>query len=453
MSTGGFSLLSHLYSHPEQESIFSEDSTIESWLKVESALARAQAENGVIPEEYGEAIARAAVLENIDRDRLWTSAANVGYPILGLVREISHHLPEGPDGRVHYGATTQDIMDTGLVLQLVRSVDLMIGDVSDLGAALADIVETHALTVMAARTHAQHAVPTTWGATLATLLDEVTRHMARLRELRDRLAVVSMAGAGGTSAAYGPSAAAVREHTANLLGLKDSPVPWHTARDRLAEFGHIYAMVTASCARLARNIIDLSRTEIGEVFEKFDSHRGASSTMPQKVNPISSEAIIGLSQSVAGLASTMSRIQEAGHERAAGEWQLEWEVLPRIAVLSGGCVTEAVDLVRGMRINAVKMLQNLELDYGLLMAEAQMISLAEVTGREKAHDIVYEASVRARQNNQNFRDALLVVLDESGLGHEAASKVKAPHEYLGLAAEITAASLKQWAAVQDTVTA
>ncbi|WP_312980187.1 adenylosuccinate lyase family protein [Corynebacterium sp.] len=442
-----FTLLSHLYADRSQQALFSEEATIVSWLRVEAALAQGQAAVGVLSQDDADAITAAATLDNVDPDRLWASARNVGYPILGIVREISRALPSGPDGRVHYGATTQDIMDTGLVLQLVSSLDLLQEQVGECGNAIATVVRTHSETIMPARTHAQHAVPTTLGASLATVLDELTRHLQRLRETRQRLATVSLAGAGGTSAAYGTKATQVREAVARSLNLYHSVVPWHTSRDRLAEFGHLYAEISATCARLARNIVDLSRTEIGEVFEKFDSHRGASSTMPQKVNPISSEAIIGLSQTVAGLASTMSRIQEAGHERAAGEWQLEWEVLPRIAVLTGSTVAETTDLAAGLRVDPERMEANLTLDHGLIMAEAHMISLAERLGRERAHDLVYEASQRARHDNETLTTALLAEARSAGLDESVTSAITGPEGYLGEAATIATTAVDHWSAV------
>ncbi|RZK73411.1 MAG: 3-carboxy-cis,cis-muconate cycloisomerase, partial [Rhodococcus sp. (in: high G+C Gram-positive bacteria)] len=301
------------------------------------------------------AIAAAARIDNIDRDSLWETSKNVGYPILGLVRQISGALPEGPNGRVHYGATTQDIMDTGLALQLTRSLAALDRRLGELGDALAVQVEAHAGTVMPGRTHAQQAVPTTFGATLATLLGQFTRHRERLQQAVPRIAVISLFGAGGTSAALGAKSADVRTRVADLLDLHDTDIPWHVDRDGIAEYGWLCATVAATCAKLARNIVDLSRTEIGEVFEPYNSHRGASSTMPQKVNPISSEAIIGLSQTAGALLSTLSRIQEAGHERSAGEWQIEWQVIPQLGVLAGSALSEALVIVKGMRVDADRM--------------------------------------------------------------------------------------------------
>ncbi|RST22889.1 hypothetical protein EF908_14050 [Streptomyces sp. WAC04770] len=248
-----FSLLTHIAGDEQQLAIFSEHATIESWLAAERALAQAQARLGVIPEADAEAIAQAARIDAIDTSKLWATARTVGYPILGLVRQITALLPPGPDGHVHYGATTQDIMDTGLALQLRRSLTALDHRLGNLGDAIATKATEHIRTVMAARTHAQQAVPTTFGATLATLLTQITRQRDRLAQAEPRIARIALFGAGGTSAALGPHAAQIRSTAATLLDLHNTTIPWHAERDSLAEFGWLCATITATCAKLARN--------------------------------------------------------------------------------------------------------------------------------------------------------------------------------------------------------
>lgn len=439
-----FSLLHHLAGHNAQDELFSADTAIESWLAVERALAIAQGELGVISQEDAEAIVTAARIDNIDQDALWVSAKNVGYPILGLVREISRNLPEGPDGRVHYGATTQDIMDSGLALQMARSIAILDADLGKLGDRLADQVKLYDTSIMAARTHAQQAVPTTFGATLGTLLAQFTRHRERLAQAYPRIAMISMFGAGGTSAAYGEKSREVRERVAELLDLELTNIPWHVDRDTLAEFGWLCTTITAACARLARNIVDLSRTEIGEVFEPYNPHRGASSTMPQKVNPISSELLIGISGTAGSLASSLARIQEAGHERAAGEWQIEWQVIPQLAQLASSALNEAFVIIDGLRVDEKRMLQNLELDGGLAMAEAQMIQLADHMGREHAHDLLYAASTTARERKIVLAEALQEVAKQQNLEDHLPESLITAGDYLGEAVSIAADSVREW---------
>ena len=441
-----FSLLTLLAGDEEQAAIFSQDAAIDSWLAAERALALAQAEHGVLSGGDADAIAAAARADNIDSAALWDTARVVGYPILGLVRQVAAALPPGPDGRVHYGATTQDIMDTGLALQLARSLTALDRQLGAVGDALAARIEEHADTVMAARTHAQQAVPTTFGATLATLLAQFARHRERLTQATPRIAWVSLFGAGGTAAALGPPASAIRASMARLLELHDPGLPWHVDRDGIAEYGWFCATITAACAKLARNIVDLSRTEIGEVFEPFESHRGASSTMPQKVNPIASELIIGASGAAGALVSSLLRMQEAGHERAAGEWQIEWQVIPQLGVLAGTALRETRTIVEGLRVDPARMRANLALDGGLVMAEAHMIGLAPALGRERAHDLLYEAASRARATGRTLTDTLPEVAEDHSVTHLMPGTEMAAEDYLGEAHTIATRSVKLWRA-------
>ncbi|APT89520.1 3-carboxy-cis,cis-muconate cycloisomerase [Corynebacterium frankenforstense DSM 45800] len=415
-----------------------------AWLDTEAALAQAQAKHGVITDEDAKAITEAAVLENMDRERLWADAKNVGYPILGLVRQISEHLPEGPNGRVHYGATTQDIMDTALALQMTRSLDKIDAQLRRLGDALAERAEEHKDSVMPGRTHAQQAIPTTFGATLATLLEQVRRQRERLAQARERVAVISLYGAGGNNAAQGETAPAVRHDMAEILGLRDPQISWHVERDVLADFGWICATVCGTVAKFGRNIVDLSRTEVAEVFEPYNSHRGASSTMPQKVNPISSELMIGISTVAGALASALPRIQESGHERAAGEWQGEWFLIPTLGNLAGAAVDEAVVVAEGMRVDTERMRANLDLDGGLIMAEAQMIQLAPALGREKAHDLVYEACTKARETHTHFQEELPVIAREHGKEDLLPDEFVKPEHYVGEAAQMVEEAVARW---------
>ncbi|GAA5071810.1 3-carboxy-cis,cis-muconate cycloisomerase [Thermocatellispora tengchongensis] len=438
-----FKLLPELFGDPGMAEIFSAERTVLAWLRVEAALARAQAEAGVIGEADAEAIAEACVLRTIDLDRLWREAVNVGYPILPLVRMIAAALPDGPNGRVHYGATTQDIMDSGLALQMGEALGRIETLLHAFGDALARLVEEHADTVIAARTHAQQAVPTTFGAKMAVLLAEVTRQRARVRAAARRVSVVSLFGAGGTSAALGAQAAQIRKGMALRLGLSTTEVPWHVARDGVAEFGVVCAGVAATAARFAREIVDLSRTEVGEVREAGGHHRGASSTMPQKANPIGCEAIIGMSGTAGALGSALFRAMEAGHERAAGEWQVEWYVVPQLAELGAGALATAADVAGGLRVFPEAMRGNLDAEGGLIMAEAYMMRLASALGREQAHDLVYQAAHEARAGGRTLADTLrelagpaeLAVLGELPLP---------PESYIGDAESVCEAALAAW---------
>jgi 3-carboxy-cis,cis-muconate cycloisomerase len=438
-----FEMLLALYADDRCEHILSEHTTIEYWLRVEAALATAQAEMGEIDAAAAEAIASAAKPENIDRDRLWTETRTVGYPILSLVRQLDEALPEQHRGRVHYGATTQDVMDSGLAMQLDAACARIGELLASFGDAVAELARRHVATVLAGRTHAMHAVPTTFGAKLAGYLGELTRHRDRLAAARARVATVSLFGAGGTSAAYGPRAAELRARVAALLGLRATDVPWHVSRDGLAECGLLCALLCATCARFAREVVDLSRTEIGELAEAGGYHRGASSTMPQKRNPIESEAVIGLSGAAGALSSALFRAMEAGHERAAGEWQVEWQVLPQLVSLSAAALRTSTSIAEGLRVFPEVMRANLAADGGLVMSEAYMMRLAPELGRELAHDVVYRAVRHARDSGAPLIDAVRRELREHR-GVELPDGPPEPESYLGQARETVRAALDGW---------
>ncbi|MEU8400216.1 adenylosuccinate lyase family protein [Nonomuraea sp. NPDC048892] len=438
-----FKLLPELFGDGRMAEIFSAEHTVLAWLRTEAALARAQAKAGVIGHEDARAIEAACVPGSIDLPRLWSEAVNVGYPILPLVRMISAALSDGPNGRVHYGATTQDIMDTGLALQMGEALDHLAGLLGAFGDAVAGLIATHAGTVVAARTHAQQAVPTTFGAKLAVLLAEAARQRERTAAAARQVRVVSLFGAGGTSAAMGERASEVREGLAGLLGLRTTEVPWHVARDGVAEFGVTCASLAATAARFAREVVDLSRTEVGEVREAGGHHRGASSTMPQKANPIGCEAVIGMSGTAGALSSGLFRAMEAGHERAAGEWQVEWYVVPLLAELAAGALATAADVAAGLRVFPETMRANLDAEGGLIMAEAYMMRLAPALGRERAHDLVYRAAHEARAHGRALAEALRDVAGPEELRSLGALPIP-PESYIGDAEAICAAALDAW---------
>jgi 3-carboxy-cis,cis-muconate cycloisomerase len=437
-----FSLLTALFQDQPMAAIWSERATIGAWLRTEAELARAQGEVGLITAADADMIAAACSLDTIDRARLWDDARNVGYPILPLVRQIAEGLSDGPNGRVHYGATTQDIMDTAMAMQLgdacVRVEELLIR----LGDGLQMLTEKHASTVMAGRTHAQHAVPTTFGAKMAVFLEEVRRELERVRSTHADVRVVSLFGAGGTSAAMGEKSAQVRSALARRLELADTNLPWHVARGRVAHFGLNMATIAALCTRFAREVVDLSRTEIAEVREQAGHLRGASSTMPQKANPIFSESIIGLAVCAATSATALLRAMEVGHERSAGEWQIEWLTLPAVSVMTATAVALAAESAESLQIFPDVMRRNLEAESGLIMSEAAMMKLAPLLGRERAHDLVYEAAVRGRTNRDSLTVALRATLPPELM--DEFSPVE-PSDYTGEAEDICASASRRWA--------
>lgn len=443
-----FLMLSALYADEAMTEVWSERSTIKAWLQVEAALARAQASNGVFPAGIADALAAALDIERIDPARLWRETRNVGYPILPLIRQVSEGLPSDVAGRLHFGATTQDIMDTGLALQLRDSIARLRELASTTGNALAHMAREHRATVMAARTHNQQAVPTTFGAKLAVYVDELARQLQRLDQLEERACRVSLFGAGGTSAALGSTAAAVRSGMASVLGLRDAAVSWHASRDTVTEYVAVCASLAHTAARLAREISNLSRTEIAEVLEPAGHHRGASSTMPQKANPVTSEAIIGLANVARGVVTPAYAAMVVEHERATGEWHIEWDVIPRASTVTAAALQLTAELVPELRVCPQRMTENLNHDGGLVMAEAYMIRLAGPLGRGVAHDLVYEAVVQARASGRGLAAVLQELVPPEAWDEATRDGPIGPAAYLGEAEELVEAALKTWSEAQ-----
>jgi 3-carboxy-cis,cis-muconate cycloisomerase len=406
-NSSSFNLLDWLYQDYACAALLDFDATFSAWVAVELALAESQFEMGLLDETVIKEIRHLREVRPEDLEKFRAVARNVGFPILGLVEMLNDVLPAGARGHLHLGATTQDIMDTAMALQ-VRAVGQLLQErLISYGDHLAELTSRHAATPMVGRTHAQHAVPTTFGLKCAVYLGEATRSLERLRSVTNQAAQVSLFGAAGTSAALGTDAPELRAKVAARLGLAVVHLPWHVSRDRFAELAFCCSLLSASLARLAREIVDLSRTEIGEVNEADGWHRGASSTMPQKRNSITSEALLGMALAAQGAAAAMGRAMEAGHERAAGEWQLEWKALPETLRSTSSALALAAALVGGLIVNTNIMARNLLLDHGLVMAEAYMLGLARIMGREAAHDVVYRASRVAREQDIPLPEALV----------------------------------------------
>lgn len=440
-----FRPLLDVFGDQEIGEVFSEKSYVESWLEVERALAEVQAEFGVIPADAAAAIRDQAVIEKIDFPLLREETRVVGYPIVSLIQQVASQSPSIVGEYLHWGATTQDIMDTGLVLQIRTACQRIRALEESLGRELAQMADEYRGVVMAARTHAQQAVPTTLGAKLAVWLDEMCRHLERLSAARERALVVQLFGAAGTSAAMGPKSAQVRHGLAEGLGIHTSDVPWHTSRDALAELGFVLAAAAGSCGKMAREVIELSRTEIGEVREQGDSAHGSSSTMPQKANPSLSEAIVGMSELTRQQVAALLGAMQGTHERSAGEWQVEWDVLPALFTLAAGCLDSTRTVLANLGVYPDQMRANLGQDGGMVMAEAAMMALSPELGRLPAHELVSAACRTARDRQQSLAEALAESLDPAmveALG--PLDKVLDPESYLGEAEAIVDAALRRW---------
>ncbi|MCX6046631.1 MAG: adenylosuccinate lyase [Chloroflexi bacterium] len=422
------------YNTDELRAIFDDRHLVQCWLDTEAALARAQASLQIIPADAAAEITRQAKAELLDFDKLRQSTNLVGYPIVGLVKQVAE-LCQGDAGRyVHWGATTQDIMDTGNVLQLRAALAVIERDVAKLIDRLSALAQTHRDTVMAGRTHGQHALPITFGYKVAVWVDELQRHAERFQQCRPRLLRCSFNGAAGTLASLGDQGWAVHKNLADELGLAPASIAWHSARDSFAEFVGLCGLLTATLGKLAREIARLQQNEFGETEEPFVLGKGSSSTMPQKRNPILCEATIGIAQIVRQHVPSMLSAMQPEHERAMGEWHVEWDVLPHTCQLTGAALQHSLGIFDGLVVHPEQMRQNLDLTHGLIVAEAVMMHLGQFIGRQQAHEVVYEACAHALANQQSLYEVLLAtpaVIEH--LNSEALQKLLDPANYVGLA--------------------
>jgi 3-carboxy-cis,cis-muconate cycloisomerase len=420
--------------------VLSEEALVESWLEVERGLALAQGELGIIPAVAADAICREATLDKIDVEHLWRDTAVVGYPILPLIEQIHRNCSADVGHYIHWGATTQDIMDTAAAIQLSKALDRIENLLQRLGTEIARRAEQNTSTVMVGRTHTQHAVPITLGMKFAVWLSETARHLERLRTTRSRASTVQLFGAAGTAAALGQSSRETRRLLAEHFGLALTHVPWQSARDTTAEVAFTAAAISATCGKIAREVIELSRPEIGELQEPQAAGRGASSTMPQKQNPIGSEAIVAMSVLAIQHVPALLIAMQGTHERAAGEWQVEWDALPTVLALTGGSVLKTCEVIEGVQIFADRMLANVAREGEFVMAEKLMMALAPELGRSHAHEFVYDLCSRARVDGTSLREAL----DGSEVNLPELGELFAPESYLGEAAEIVTSAIETW---------
>ena len=384
------------------DELFSETATLSRYLQVEAALAETEAALGLIPEGAAQAIVAGATLENIDRERYRQDYAAVGFPIVGLVRQLAEIVPDHFGQFAHWGATTQDIMDTGLVLGLRDILAWTDQGLDALIDSLASLAAEHSRTLMIGRSQMQHAVPITFGYKVAGWLAPLLRHRRRLEELRPRLLQVQFGGAVGTLAAVHPEGPAVRHGLAERLGLGEPTVSWHTQRDCLGELMTFFGLLTASLAKIATDIMLLAQTEVGEVHEPATKDRGVSSTMPHKRNPVLSQQVVVAARLTRAQAASMLEAMVQDHERGSATWQMEWTLIPDAAAHAVGALERILELVEGLEVHPRRMSENLGLTHQLVYAEAVMMALAPSLGRQKAHDLVESAVAEARAGKSFF---------------------------------------------------
>src|SRR6185437_3658631 len=330
-----------LWSTAEMRALFSDATHLQFMLDVEAALARAEAKLGLVPHQVAEAITKAARVENLRMERIAEGTRDAGVPVPALVSELGRVAGEEAARYIHLGATTQDILDTALVLQMRCALEHLGRDLVALARTLAKRASEYRNTPMAGRTHLQQAVPITFGLKCAVWASPLAAHVERLDEATHRALVVQFGGAAGTLAALGANGMAVAEALAHELGLGVPDLPWHVARDTMAEIVALLGLICGSLSKFALDVALLMQTEVAEVFEPYASGRGGSSTMPQKHNPVAAEYVIAAARGVHALVPLMMTAMAQDHERSTGPWQSESLALPQCFVLCAGAIAHA----------------------------------------------------------------------------------------------------------------
>lgn len=410
MAVGAFDsgITGSLLSDPETAALFQDEAVIQAMLDVEGALALAEADTGLLPQTSADHIASVCRNVTIAPADLAQGTARDGVPVPVFVSELRKAV--GPDhaSYVHWGATSQDIHDTGLVLRLRQALDLHEQALWTLAAKLADLADSHRATPIAARTRMQQATPTSFGLKAAVWLSSLLRNLERLKSVRAGLLLLSFGGASGNLSALGEDAIAVETRLAEHLSLAVSPAPWHAVRDGYLDYANWLALVTGTLGKIGNDLILLTQSEVAEVSL---GSGGGSSTMPNKVNPVGPEVIVTLARNTIGLLANMHQCALHEHERGGASWMLEWLNLPQMAVATGAALAHANAVFDALTVNAERMRENIEASNGLLLAEAASFELAAHMPRPEAQALVKSACKSALGNGRHLFDVLSEATD------------------------------------------
>ncbi|HEV8500649.1 MAG TPA: 3-carboxy-cis,cis-muconate cycloisomerase [Casimicrobiaceae bacterium] len=427
-------MIDPIFSTEPMRAIFAPSATLARMLAFEAALARAEGAAGVIPAAAAAAIAAQCSTASFDAEAIAISARAGGNRAIPLVAALTARVDAAARGYVHWGATSQDVIDTALVLQLRDALGLLTSDITRLGDALAAKARTHRDTPLAGRTLLQQALPVTLGFKLATTLSAWRRHGMRLADAARAVAVLQFGGAAGTLASLGASAPAVERALAGELGLAVPDIPWHTQRDRLCDVAAALGGMIATLGKLARDISLLAQTEVGEAHEPATPGRGGSSTLPHKRNPVGCAIALAAAVRAPNLVATMLAAAVQEHERGLGDWPAEWDVLPDLCELAAGALAAMAGVVEGLEVDAARMRANLDATHGQILAEAAQMALAAHTGRDVAHALVADVAKGATRDGTDLGAALKADTRVTRwLDVRTIDALMDPAQYLGLA--------------------
>jgi 3-carboxy-cis,cis-muconate cycloisomerase len=382
---------------------------LQNMLDFEAALARAEAAAGVIPASAAGPIANACKAGAFDLATLAQAATRSGNLAIPLVKALTADVAKADAEAaryVHWGATSQDVIDTAAMLTLRAGIDALLTDIGRAIAGFAGLARQHRNTAVVARTWLQHALPMPFGLKLAEYAAALHRSRLRLQRLRREALVLQFGGAAGTLAALGDNGLLVAERLAQELDLPLPDAPWHPHRDRIAEAASVLAILAGTCGKIARDVQLMMQTDVAEAFEPSGEGRGGSSTMPHKRNPVAAATALAAAIMAPNLAATIFAAQVGDHERSAGPWHAEWPTLPNLLLVTSGALAAIVDIAEGLEVDVARMRINLDATRGLIMAEAVTMALAEKIGKSEAHHLVEAASKKAVAEKKDLREVL-----------------------------------------------
>lgn len=394
------------FATPEMKAVFQELNYLQKILDVEVAVAEAEGELGLIPSRVVPLIKEQAKAEKIDFNQVLEVQKKAGHYLVSILKSWEKNCPGDSGQFIHYGPTTQDIIDTAMVTLIREALALMKRDLRAILTASLHLAEKYKNTAMAGRTHGVHAVPITFGFKVAVWAGEVARHLERLREMEPRLLTGNLTGAAGTFASFGPQGLEVQERVMAKLGLGTPLICWHAARDNFGELVNWMAMTGTTLAKIANEVRVMMKPEFGEVEEPIKEGTVGSSTMPHKRNPNLSEETIALGKILRSYAGTMLEAMETEHERDVGTWRCEFLILPEACMVFSAALRNTRTLLEGLKVSPERMMQNLFLTQGLIMSETFMFALGEKIGKQKAHEAVYELSMKALHGGKSFGDVI-----------------------------------------------
>jgi adenylosuccinate lyase len=449
MPTGVFDsiLLGHVWGTDELRTIFSDQSRVQKWFDYEAALALAQAELGIIPHAAAAEIAAKAKVANVDLAAIGAEIRRIKHPLVPALRALQAACAGDHGEYLHFGPTTQDVLDSGLVLQLKDAHAVFVRDLKAIGRELYGLAEKHKDTPMAGRTHGVQALPITFGHKCAIWLAEAGRNYDRLTLAAQRNFVGGLTGAVGTQASLGEHAFELDKRVMARLGLGVAEISWQTARDRLADYANVLGLIGGGLAKIAHEIILLSHNEIDELAEPFDHGKVGSSTMPHKRNPVIAEGVLAVGRALRAAVASMQEALVMEHERDASMWRLEWKALPEACLMTGAMLAQTRHILAGLEVRPDKMRRNLDVLGGFLLSERVMFALGDKIGKQSAHELVYDIAMRGIAQGITFEQALMADAQvKRAIGFTQMQALLDPTTYVGHAPAIVDRVLAQTSA-------